>query len=177
MQFNKLWLNALKHTSSVYFKFVRSGMKTFLLILLLLPVFSRSPVYNITQEFNKTDFYRVLKSGTTNEINKELSAIDASSLKDKDAFKGALLMKKSGLLKVPKEKVDNFKKGATKLETVIQADSSNVEYRFLRLIIQEHAPKVVKYNSKIATDADFIKKNYKQLSPDVQKILIDYSQN
>jgi hypothetical protein len=151
-------------------------MKTFLLILLLSPVFKHSPFYNRIQEFDKTDFYRVLKSGTSSEINKELSEIDASSLKDKEAFTGALLMKMAGLLKVPKEKMDNFKKGATKLETVIQADSSNVEYRFLRLIIQEHAPKVVKYNKNISGDAAFIKKNYKELSPDVQKILIDYSQ-
>src|SRR5215472_11643858 len=150
-------------------------MKIFLLILLFLPAFKYPGVHNKT-EFDKTNFYQILKSGTTGEIDKELSEIDASSLKNKDAFTGALLMKKAGLLKVPKEKLNNFKKGAKKLETVIQADSSNVEYRFLRLIIQEHAPKAVKYNSKIGTDADFIKKNYKQLSPDVQKILIDYSQ-
>src|SRR5947209_137661 len=151
-------------------------MKIFLLILILLPVFNHAAVYNVKQQFDKTDFYRVLKLGTIGEIDKELSNVDASSLKDKDAFTGALLMKKAGLLKVPKEKLDIFKKGATKLETVIHADSSNVEYRFLRLIIQEHAPKVVKYNKNIATDAVFIKKNFKQLSPDIQKILIDYSQ-
>ncbi len=151
-------------------------MKTFLFVLLFATFFKHSNIYHASQEFDKTDFYHVLKSGTSSEIDKELSAIDASSLKDKDAFKGALLMKKAALLKVPKERLDNFKKGATKLETVINTDSSNVEYRFLRLIIQEHAPKVVKYNSKIVTDAAFIKKNYKQLSPDVQKILIDYSQ-
>ncbi len=152
-------------------------MKTFLFVLILATFFKHSKnIYHTSQEFDKTDFYTMLKSGTASEIDKELSKIDASSLKDKDAFKGALLMKKAGLLKVPKEKMDNFKKGATKLETVINTDSSNVEYRFLRLIIQEHAPKVVKYNSRIATDAAFIKKNYKQLSPDVQKILIKYSQ-
>ena len=77
-------------------------MKTFLLILLLSPVFKHSPFYNRIQEFDKTDFYRVLKSGTSSEINKELSEIDASSLKDKEAFTGALLMKMAGLLKVPK---------------------------------------------------------------------------
>lgn len=151
-------------------------MKTFLFVLIFAIFFKHSNVYHATQEFDKIDFYNVLKSGTAGEIDKELRVIDVSSVKDKDAFKGALLMKKAGLLKVAKEKMDNFKKGASKLEAVIHADSSNVEYRFLRLIIQEHAPKVVKYNSKIATDATFIKKNYKELSPDVQKILIDYSQ-
>ncbi len=96
--------------------------------------------------------------------------------KDKEAFAGTLQMKKAGLLKVPKEKLDNFKRGATKLEMVLRSDTSNVEHRFLRLIIQEHAPKIVKYRSKIDDDATFIKTNYKALSPEVQKILIDYSQ-
>jgi hypothetical protein len=128
------------------------------------------------QPFDKTAYYQILKSGSIKEINDEILLIDASSLKSTDAFIGALMMKKAGLLKVPKEKLDNFKKGATKLETILHSDTSNVEYRFLRLIIQEHAPKVVKYNKNILEDAAFIKKNYKELSPDVQKILIDYSQ-
>jgi len=128
------------------------------------------------QQFDKPSYYKILKSGNITEVNNEISLIDASTLKNKDAFIGALIMKKADLLKVPKEKLKTFKEGATKLETVLRADTSNVEYRFLRLIIQEHAPKVVKYNKNISEDAAFIKKNYKELSPEVQKILIDYSQ-
>lgn len=130
----------------------------------------------LAQQFDKTTYYEILKSGALTEINNEIELLDASAIKNKDAFTGALMMKKAGLLKVAKEKMSNFKKGAVKLETVLRADTSNVEYRFLRLIIQEHAPKVVKYNKNIETDAAFIKKNYKELSADVQKILIDYSQ-
>jgi hypothetical protein len=129
------------------------------------------------QQFDKTVYYQILKSGSIKEINDEISLLDASSIENKDAFTGALMMKKAGLLKIPKEKLHNFKKGTTKLETVLRADTSNVEYRFLRLIIQEHAPKVVKYSKNISEDAAFIKKKYKTLSPDVQRILIDYSQN
>jgi hypothetical protein len=151
-------------------------MKTFLLILLFLPFFNQAAVYHTAQEFNRTDFYHILKSGTSDEIDKELSVIDNSLLKDKEAYKGALLMKRASVLIMPTDKLDNFKKGAKKLETAIHVDSSNVEYRFLRLMIQEHTPKILKYHSSIQGDAAFIKKNYKQLSPDVQKILIDYSQ-
>lgn len=128
------------------------------------------------QQFDKVAYYHILKSGNTKEINEEISLIDASSLDGKDAFKGALLMKKAGLLKVPKEKLDNFKSGRIKLETAMHNDSSNIEYYFLRLIIQEHAPKVVKYSSQINIDADYIKTNFKNLSPEVQRIVIDYSQ-
>ena len=117
-------------------------------MFLLCGLFAFNKSSTLFQQFDKTTYYKILKSGSIEEINNEISLINTSSLKDKDAFKGALMMKKAGLLKVPKEKLDNFKKGATKLETVLRDDTSNVEYRFLRLIIQEHAPKVVKYNKK-----------------------------
>jgi len=152
-------------------------MKAVLLILL----FAASGFENISsdplaQNFDKALYYKILKSGTTKEINDEISKIDASSLADKDAFKGALLMRKAGLADVPKKKLDYFKSGRIKLETVLKNDSTNAEYRFLRLIIQEHSPKIVKYNGQVHEDAAFIKKNYKTLTPDVQKVLIDYSQ-
>ncbi len=148
-------------------------MKALLLLFILLPAFKFS---DAAQQFDKTSYYQVLKKGTVKEINDQLLLIDASSLKNKDAFKGALLMKKAGLVNVPKQKLDFFKSGRIKLETEIKHDSLNVEYHFLRLMIQEHAPKIVKYNKNIEEDAAFIKKNYKELSPDVQKIVIDYSQ-
>ncbi len=130
----------------------------------------------LAQQFDKIEYYKILKTGTVSEINNEMALLDATSLQGKEAFVGALQMKKAGLLKVPKQKLDNFKKGATKLEMVLSSDTSNVEYRFLRLIIQEHSPRVVKYRSRIEDDAAFIKKSYKALSPEVQKVVIDYSQ-
>ncbi len=152
-------------------------MKAVIVFIVLMTFgFSHAKAGTPFQQFDKPTFYRILKSGTIDEINNETSLINASTLKNKDAFIGALQMKKAGLLKVPKEKLKTFKEGATKLETVLRSDTSNVEYRFLRLIIQEHAPKVTKYNKNIAEDAAFIKANYKKLSPDVEKILIDYSQ-
>jgi hypothetical protein len=152
-------------------------MKAIVLVLLFTAtVFKNVKADDLLQQFDKISYYQILKNGSLTEINNEIALIDASSLKNKDAFIGALMMKKAGLLKVAKEKLDNFKKGATKLETILRADTSNVEYHFLRLIIQEHAPKVVKYNKNISEDAAFIKKNYNELPSDVQKILIDYSQ-
>jgi hypothetical protein len=153
-------------------------MKAIVLVLLFaVTAFKNVKADDLLQQFDKTSYYQILKTGSITETNNEISLIDALSLKNKDAFIGALMMKKAGLLKVPKEKLDNFKKGAKKLETVLRSDTSNVEYHFLRLIIQEHAPKIVKYNKNISEDAAFIKKNYKELSSDVQKILIDYSQS
>ena len=125
---------------------------------------------------DKVEFYRILKTGSLVEINNEIETVEASTLNNKEAFEGALLMKKAGLLKTPREKLSSFKKGAKMLEAVIKDNSSNAEYRFLRLIIQEHAPKITKYNKAIDEDAAFIKKNYRQLSPEVLQALKDYSQ-
>ena len=144
-------------------------MKAGFLIFLLVTAITNQNVKadSYLQQFDKVAYYHILKSGSTAEINNEILLIDASSLDNKDAFAGALLMKKAGLLKVPKEKLANFKKGRIKLETVLKNDSSNVEYHFLRLIIQEHAPKVVKYSSDLNADAEYIKTNFKNLSPEV----------
>src|SRR5689334_16024460 len=94
--------------------------------------------------FDKKAFYKVLKSGTVEAINEEIALIQSSIIQNKDAFEGTLLMKKADLVTRPKDKLDIFKKGRIKLETAIKNDSTNTEYRFMRLIIQEHAPKQAK---------------------------------
>jgi hypothetical protein len=64
-----------------------------------------------------------------------------------------------------------------KLETALAKDSSNGEYHFLRLIIQEHAPAVVHYHNDEEKDSEFIYRVFKTLPPVVQKAILDYSQH
>ena len=127
------------------------------------------------KSFDRKTYYNIVKSGTLNAIDDEITVLQSSGLKDADAFEGTLLMKKAGLVNKPKDKLDLFKKGRIKLETVIKNDSTNTEYRFMRLIIQEHAPKQVKYQDQLKTDAAFIEKNFRNLSSELQDIIIDYS--
>ncbi len=127
------------------------------------------------KNFDRNTFYTIVKSGTLSAVDDEVAVIQSSGLKDKDAFEGTLLMKKAGLVSKSKDKLDLFKKGRIKLETVIKNNSANAEYRFMRLIIQEHAPKQAKYHDELKTDADFIEKNFRNLSPELQDIIIDYS--
>jgi len=110
------------------------------------------------------------------EFNK-LTLLNSASINEKEAYEGALLMRKSGLLKKAAEKLKLFKKGRIKLETALLKDSSNGEYHFLRLTIQEHAPKIVKYRAELETDKQYIIKSFKNLSPVVQQAIIDYSKN
>ncbi|MGN6211044.1 hypothetical protein [Parafilimonas sp.] len=127
------------------------------------------------KDFDRQAFYDAVKSESVKAIDTQIAAVQSSGLKDKDAFEGTLLMKKAGLVKGTKNKLDLFKDGRIKLESAIKNNNSNTEYRFMRLIIQEHAPRIVKYRDELAADAAFIEKNFRNLSPDLQNIIINYS--
>jgi len=130
---------------------------------------------NAPQTTDKLKFYSAMASGKIDDINDEIATISSSETSYKEGYLGALLMRKAGLLKVPAEKLKYFKRGRTKLETALLGDSDNAEYHFLRLTIQEHAPKIVKYHDQLETDKEFIKKSFKNLPPVVQQAIINYS--
>jgi hypothetical protein len=130
---------------------------------------------HLMQDFDRSAFYEVMKSGGIGEINAELALVDSASIKEKEVYIGALLMKKASLVKKPKDKLNFFKAGRIKFETAFLSDSTNVEYHFLRLTIQEHAPKIVKYRGQLENDAHCIKMFFKNLPPVVQQAVIDYS--
>lgn len=130
---------------------------------------------NILQKFDRSVFYAAIKSDKVEDINHELEILKSAPGSEKEAFEGTLLMKKAGLVKIPAEKLKLFKAGRIKLETALAKDSTVTEYRFLRLIIQEHAPKIVKYRKELMVDKLYIQKTFKTLSPVVQQAIRDYS--
>ena len=70
--------------------------------------------------------------------------------------------------------VSLFKKGRIKLETALASNDANIEFHFLRLAIEEHAPKIVKYRADIEKDKSLIIKNFKNLEIPVQDAIVDY---
>jgi hypothetical protein len=132
---------------------------------------------NIQQKLDKAAFYAAMDSGNLEEVNKEIIIVEASSSPEKDGFTGALLMRKAGLVKLPAQKLKFFKAGRIKFDTAIATDKDNVEYHFLRFAIQEHAPKIVKYNKDIEVDKKIIIASYKNLSAVVQHAIMDYTKN
>ena len=149
-------------------------MKMFFNLLLL---FSIITVQGNSQKtgFDRSVFYNAMASDNLQEINTQLAIISTSSINEKEAYEGALLMKKAGLVTKAKEKLSLFKAGRLKLEASIKKNSNNTEFVFLRLIIQEHAPKMVKYNADIEKDSLQIRANYKSLPFVVQQAISDYS--
>jgi hypothetical protein len=146
------------------------------MIMLLLMIASLK-VNAYPQKFEKAEFYQVMKSGTVETITNELEAVKAAPEKERDGYEGALLMKKAGLLKKAKERLAFFKQGRIKLETALLADPENTEFHFLRLAIEEHAPKIVKYHSDMEKDKTIVIKNFKNQSPAVRHAILDYCEN
>jgi hypothetical protein len=126
------------------------------------------------QSFDKAGFYSAMASGNLEQIDKELTIVAATTVKEREAYEGALLMRKAGLLSRAKEKLAAFKSGAVKLESSMSKDSGNIEYHFLRLMIQEHAPRVVHYDTDQEKDSQVITQSFRTLTPVLQKAILDY---
>jgi hypothetical protein len=175
MKVNYLYL---KIAYSLYLSHYREAMKLLIFFThfsLLTGVTEWSePLF---QTLDKSNFYSVMASARLREINEELTLIASSSIKEKEAYEGALLMRKAGLLIPPHEKLSSFKTGYHKLEAALAKDSSNGEYHFLRLIIQEHVPKFVHYDKDRVTDSQDVYRAYRNLPPAVQTAILDYSRH
>jgi hypothetical protein len=143
----------------------------------LLLIYSFAVVQSKSQQtgFDKSPFYTAIASGSKDAIDGQLNILKGSSIPEKEAYEGALLMKKAGLVSKAKDKLNLFKSGRLKLEASISKEKGNTEYRFLRLIIQEHAPGIVRYSNDIEEDSKLIQANFKSLSPFLQQQITDYS--
>ena len=125
--------------------------------------------------FDKTAFYSAMAASDVTLVNNQLNVVRAATVNEKEGYEGALLMKKAGLVTNAKEKLNLFKAGRSKLEAAIKKDKDNTEFNFLRLIIQEHAPKIVDYRNNINADILSIRSGFKSLSPVVQQAINDYT--
>lgn len=150
------------------------NIKMFLNLLLLISVMT---VQGNSQKvsFDKSAFYNAMASDNLDEINTQLNIVKGSSVNEKEAYEGALLMKKAGLVPKAKDKLSLFKSGRLKLEASIQKVNGNPEFHFLRLIIQEHAPKMVNYRNELENDGIIVRTNYKTLPQAVQQAIIEYN--
>lgn len=147
----------------------------FILILFVAGGLAKAAI--LPQKFDKAAFYAVMKSGDLEAVSSQMEAIKEAPEKERDGYEGALLMKKAGLLRKPKDRLSNFKQGRIKLETALMADNENTEFHFLRLAIEEHAPKIVRYHSDMEKDKAAVMKNFKNLSPAVKHAILDYCEN
>lgn len=125
--------------------------------------------------FSKNEVYEAIKNKNNTKIEALINQIQTSKSDDKNAYFGACLMFQSQFIKDIKIRIEQFKQGKDLLEEAINKNEQMYEYRFLRLIIQENAPAVLKYNKNLEEDALIIKNNFNKLPKSIQKNIKDYA--
>ncbi|HEY4154972.1 MAG TPA: hypothetical protein VGM24_06085 [Puia sp.] len=124
---------------------------------------------------DRTAFYQAIRQDKKDLVNEQLKILKMAPAELRQAFEGALTMKKAGLGGSPPQKLKLFRQGRHELEAAIKRDQNNVEYRFLRLIIQENSPAVLGYRDDLPGDRRIIEKSYKTLPGELQRVIEDYS--
>lgn len=145
-------------------------------LLFFVAIFTRLTV-NGQGGTDRQPFYAAMATKDAGAIDKQLEVVRKSQSAEKNALEGALLMRKAGIINGAGKKMKLFKEGRTKLEDAISRDGNNTEYRFLRLMIQENAPNIVKYSGDINEDKELIRKGHKKLPPAVQSAIVTYARN
>lgn len=102
----------------------------------------------------------------------KIKTIDHSAM----LYKGAALMTKAKFEKKIKDKKELVKEGATLIELAIEKEPENVEFRLVRLIIQENSPKIIGYYKNIDSDKDMIINQYNQQSLTLKKWIKSYAE-
>ncbi len=105
----------------------------------------------------------------------DLFAEEPSSSALIEAYRGAAITLKAKNSNDLLHKKKYATEGLTILEKSIAKEPKNIEMRLIRLSIQEHAPKILKYSSNIQEDREMIVAGYKKESKAVQELIKDYS--
>ena len=121
-------------------------------------------------------FFDAFGSDELSKIEETLMSLEAQEQSaDVQAYTAGLLMKKASFMKTPFQKLSMFRDGKKRLETIITNYPSNAEYRIIRLVLQENAPEILKYNTNIEEDLRLIKETFTRHSKVVQQFLLDYA--
>ena len=95
-----------------------------------------------------------------NELYDQLSSISLSDHPKLIAYKGGVLSLKAKNSKTIKDKKMYFQESVQFLEAAVKNAPKDIEIRYVRLTVQEHAPKILKYNKNIDEDKSFILEYY-----------------
>ncbi len=129
------------------------------------------------KELSKDGFYTVLSGNSLKAVTEMIVQLESKEKNARErAYLATLYMKKADFLKDLKLKISSFKKGASLLELEIE-NNDCFENRFLRFIIQENAPKILKYNQNLEEDKLYLLKNINLQSKSLKKHFLDYAKD
>lgn len=108
----------------------------------------------------------------TSQLDETLSLVISENKPILLAYQGAVKTLKAKFAKRVRDKKEYFKEGVELIESAVEADSANIEIRYIRLTVQENSPNFLKYNDNITEDKEFILKNYSAISSQSIKAVI-----
>jgi hypothetical protein len=128
----------------------RQALFTLLFFLSNSPVSAR-PTF---QTFDKAGFYSAMASGRLEEINARTVGGRSVDGERKGSLRRSPAHEESGVACAAKREAGHLQIGLCQDgELDGQGTAGNIEYHFLRLMIQEHAPKVVHYDKDQVKDS------------------------
>jgi len=92
------------------------------------------------------------------------------------AYKGAALTLQSKFTSDKKARKELFTEGVMLLENCVKKEPKNTEIRLIRLSIQEHTPKFLKYKANIEEDKKMILTSFDKEPKELQNYIRLYSQ-
>lgn len=140
----------------------------------LFVIFLLSSFWGSAQDLN---VYELLENGTFETLDAEITTINntpSQSTLD-EAYLGALYCKRAAFQKSPKDKLSDFKQGAELLESCVNEQPKNVEFRFLRYIIQTKSPRFLGYTDNIDEDKDYIEHHTDLISKQLKQVIKAFS--
>lgn len=122
-------------------------------------------------------FFTVLSQGSKDDVEKLILDYEAKGDTGSQAniYRGALYARMAGLVNTPAQRLEYFKRGRLLIEAEIKQNADNIEYRFIRLIIQEQAPSIVRYRDNIEEDSAMIIAGYETLDDELKREIDRYA--
>ncbi len=119
------------------------------------------------------------KAGTSKEHATELFTLLREVKKgDKDvfvAYKGAVIALLAKTEKGVKNKKKRFSEGVNLIEYAVLKSPNSLEIRFVRLSVQQNAPKILKYNKQRVEDKRFVLRMLKdEKSKRLKQYIMEY---
>lgn len=124
----------------------------------------------------RTQYPKAVESAEiTAKLDGELANINSSNKPVLIAYKGAVLTLQAKFAQKNSDKKEFFKQGVSLIESAVSAESSNIELRYIRLSVQENAPKFLGYHKNIEEDKKFILKHAGSISSaELEEIVKDF---
>jgi hypothetical protein len=135
----------------------------------------RGAGHQLSTNLDRAAFYKAIQSDNKSLVDAQIAELNSTPSDVRDAFLGAMMMRRAGFGGSPPSKLKLFRQGHKLLEGAIARDPNNAEYRFLRLMIQENSPGALGYNKDEQKDSEFIRKSYSYLPEELQKTIADYN--